>query len=55
MSGQKKSKLKNTIVILSADHGEIKGSHGQTGMNTFETESLGIPFIVHWPNELMRE
>ncbi len=44
--------LENTIVILSADHGEMMGSHGQTGKNTFETESLGIPFIVHWPKEL---
>lgn len=49
---KKMGELENTIVILSADHGEMMGSHGQTGKNTFETESLGIPFIVHWPKEL---
>lgn len=42
----------NTLVILSADHGEMMGSHARTGKNTFETESLGIPFIVHWPKSL---
>lgn len=44
--------LDNTIVLFSADHGEMLGSHGKTGKNTFETESLAIPMIVHWPNGL---
>lgn len=44
--------LENTIVIFSSDHGEMMGSHGKTGKNTFETESLAIPFIVHWPKGL---
>jgi len=26
--------LENTIVILSANHGEMMGSHGRTGKNT---------------------
>lgn len=42
----------NTIVILSADHGEMMGSHGRQGKNAFETESLGVPFIVHWPEKI---
>jgi len=41
--------LDNTIVVFSADHGEMMGSHSRKGKNAFETESLGIPFIVHWP------
>lgn len=49
---KKIGELENTIVILSADHGEMMGSHGRSGKNTFETESLGIPFIVHWPKHL---
>jgi arylsulfatase A-like enzyme len=44
--------LENTIVIFSSDHGEMMGSHGKTGKNTFETESLAIPLIVHWPKGL---
>ncbi|WP_299547270.1 sulfatase [Seonamhaeicola sp.] len=41
--------LDNTIILFSSDHGEMMGSHSKTGKNTFETESLGIPFIAHWP------
>jgi len=49
---EKMGELENTLVILSADHGEMMGSHARTGKNAFETESLGIPLIVHWPNKL---
>lgn len=51
---KKMGELHNTIVILSADHGEMMGSHGREGKNALETESLGIPFIVHWPKGLKR-
>ncbi|SDM29631.1 sulfatase-like hydrolase/transferase [Kriegella aquimaris] len=51
---EKLGELENTIVVLSADHGEMLGSHGKTGKNTFETESLAIPFIVHWPDKLKK-
>jgi arylsulfatase A-like enzyme len=44
--------LDNTIVILSSDHGEMLASHGKDGKNTFETESIAVPFIVHWPKGL---
>lgn len=44
--------LDNTIVILSADHGEMLGSHSRKGKNTFETESLTVPLIIHWPKKL---
>ncbi|MFS4493423.1 sulfatase [Maribacter sp. 2308TA10-17] len=49
---EKMGELDNTIIILSADHGEMMGSHSRRGKNAFETESLGIPFIVHWPEKL---
>lgn len=49
---KKIGELDNTIIVFSADHGEMMGSHGREGKNTFETESLGIPFIVHWPKGL---
>lgn len=44
--------LDNTIVVFSSDHGEMLGSHGFTGKNVVELESLAIPFIVHWPKGL---
>ena len=44
--------LDNTIVIFTADHGEMLGSHGKTGKNVLETESIAIPFIVHYPGKL---
>ncbi|WP_152287929.1 sulfatase family protein [Flavicella marina] len=46
---KKTGQLDNTIVIFSSDHGEMLGSHGLTGKNVVELESLAIPFIVHWP------
>lgn len=49
---QKLNLLDNTIVLFSSDHGEMLGSHGNTGKNAFELESLAIPFIVHWPKGL---
>ena len=44
--------LDNTIVVFTADHGEMLGSHGKTGKNVLETEAIAIPFIVHYPGML---
>jgi len=49
---QEIGELDNTIVIVSSDHGEMLGSHGQQGKNVPELESYAIPFIVHWPKQL---
>ncbi|WP_111706826.1 sulfatase family protein [Lutibacter citreus] len=49
---EKMGELDNTIVIFSSDHGEMLGSHSKTGKNSFQLESLSIPFIVHWPKHL---
>lgn len=49
---EKSGELDNTIVIFSSDHGEMLGSHGKTGKNVVQLESLAIPFIVHWPKGL---
>lgn len=51
---EKMGLLENTIVLFSSDHGEMMGSHSATGKNAFEAESLGIPFIVHWPKGLKK-
>lgn len=42
----------NTIVVFSADHGEMLGSHGKAGKNVPEAESFSIPFIVRWSGKL---
>jgi arylsulfatase A-like enzyme len=49
---QNMGELNNTIVIFTSDHGELMGSHGLTGKNIAEMESLAVPFIVHWPNSI---
>ena len=49
---EKMGELDNTIVMFSSDHGEMLGSHSRTGKNSFQLESLSVPFIVHWPKGL---
>ena len=39
----------NTIVVFTADHGEMLASHGLMGKNVAYDESLLVPFIVRWP------
>ncbi len=42
----------NTIIVFTSDHGELMGSHGDTGKNKVFEESLGIPLIVSFPEKL---
>ena len=39
----------DTLVILSADHGDMMGSHGLMGKHVWYEESIRIPFVVHKP------
>ena len=39
----------DTLVILSADHGDMMGSHGLMGKHVWYEESIKIPFVVHVP------
>jgi choline-sulfatase len=39
----------NTIVIYTADHGELLGEHGLWRKSTFYEHSARIPLIVRWP------
>jgi len=39
----------DTLVILSADHGDMMGSHGLMGKHVWYEESIKIPFVVHLP------
>ena len=37
----------NSVIVLSADHGDMMGSHGLYGKNIWYEESLRIPLIIH--------
>lgn len=39
----------HTIVVLTSDHGELLGSHGMMAKHSWHEESIGVPFIVRWP------
>jgi choline-sulfatase len=42
-----------TLLIVTSDHGEAFGEHGQWGhgLSTYE-EEIHVPLIVHWPGTL---
>jgi arylsulfatase A-like enzyme len=42
----------DTVVVFSADHGEMLGSHGRMGKVAWYDESLLMPFIVRWPGRI---
>ena len=42
----------NTLIVFTADHGEMMGSHSLMAKNTFYEESLGIPLIIHYPHKI---
>ncbi len=43
---------KDTIVLLSADHGEMLGRHGRWMKDIWYEESIGVPFIIRWPEKI---
>ncbi len=45
--------LRNTIVIVTADHGEEFGEHGLLGHgNSLYLQSVHVPLIVAWPGRI---
>jgi arylsulfatase A-like enzyme len=40
---------KNTIIVFTADHGDLLGSHGGRNKQQPFDESVRVPFLVHWP------
>ncbi len=49
---EKTGEADNTIVVFTADHGEMMGSHGLMGKNNIEDESFLIPFLISYPAKL---
>lgn len=42
----------NTIVVFSADHGEMMGSHDEGAKNIPQEESYLIPYVIRYPEVL---
>jgi arylsulfatase A-like enzyme len=53
--GQLRSTLKeqgldeNTIIVFTADHGDLMGSHGAWNKQQPYDESIRVPFLIHHP------
>lgn len=43
---------KNTIIVISSDHGEMMGSHGLMSKNIWFEEAINVPFIIKWPEKI---
>lgn len=43
---------KNTIVVITSDHGEMMGSHGLMSKNIWYEEAVNVPFIIRWPEKI---
>ncbi|MEI6945588.1 sulfatase [Paraflavisolibacter sp. H34] len=44
--------LDNTIVLITADHGNCLGKHDELSKNNIYEESLRIPLIVYWKGKI---
>ena len=40
---------KNTILVFTADHGDLLGAHGSWNKQQPYAESVKVPFLVHYP------
>ncbi len=43
---------KNSIIIFTADHGELFGAHGRRAKNIFYEEAIRVPFLLKWEDHL---
>lgn len=49
----RRGRLRNSLVILTSDHGEEFGEHGFTGHgNSLYIQSVHVPLIVSWPGHV---
>jgi arylsulfatase A-like enzyme len=42
----------NTIVVFTADHGEMMGAQGRRAKNIFHEEAVRVPFVARWPGRI---
>lgn len=50
---RKKSLYDDTLILLTADHGEHLGSHGLVGKHTWYEESVNVPMLLRFPPKLI--
>ena len=43
---------KNTLIVFTADHGDLLGSHGAWNKQQAYDESIRVPFLIHYPKAL---
>ncbi len=44
--------LDNTIVLITADHGNCLGKHDEVSKNNIYEESMRIPFLIYWKGKI---
>ncbi|WP_136480775.1 sulfatase family protein [Cognatitamlana onchidii] len=49
---KEKGLYENTIIVFSADHGEMLGSQGLMHKNVWFKEAYKIPLIIHYPKKV---
>lgn len=49
---KEKGLLDNTIVLITADHGNCLGKHEAISKNVIYEESVRIPFIIYWKGHI---
>jgi arylsulfatase A-like enzyme len=51
---KKQGMYENTIIVFSADHGEMLGSHGLMHKNIWFKESFENPCLISWPKTISK-
>lgn len=49
---KKRGEFDNTIIIFTSDHGEMLGSQGRMTKGVWYEESVGIPFLIAYPDAI---
>jgi arylsulfatase A-like enzyme len=49
---QKRGTWDNTLVLFTADHGEMMGAQGQLTKGRFYEESARVPLMIRWPGKV---
>ncbi|MFA5688261.1 MAG: sulfatase [Kiritimatiellales bacterium] len=49
---RKNGELENTIIVYTADHGEMLGSQGRMTKGIWYEESIGVPMLISWPGKI---
>lgn len=47
--------FEDTLIIITSDHGDMMGSHGLMAKHVWYEESIGVPFILHWKNGVLKQ